>query len=277
MDTGCRKGKRECTYPGATSSSKSARASLKSKDSLSDSGSDPTGDEIDADDKDGLSAILDDEEDHVFDGSQPRSANTANRTLSDARAVSSEQDTSPTIATSASLQRPSRPQPFRTTSKYSVKPSISQSNRWSTLSKDVKMYLRYHKDSLSHHHYGFKYDAGDFLKTTFLEIAMNDGSGALLYAIVAFAAYHHTIARDDARISNFLSYYNKSIMLLQQSLKSKKPGVTTLLTILQLATIEVTNSCSGSPMNKCANMREGIPRRLGQPARSSESCAPDND
>jgi hypothetical protein len=91
---------------------------------------------------------------------------------------------------------------------------------------------------LTHHHYAFKYDGGDFLKTTFLEIALNDGSAALLYAIVAFAAYHHSISRHNKRISEFLFYYNKSIACLQQSLKSKRHNVATLLTILQLATIE---------------------------------------
>lgn len=104
---------------------------------------------------------------------------------------------------------------------------------------------------MSHHHYAFKYDSGDFLKTTFLEIALNDQSQALLYAIVAFAAYHHTLAREDSKISHFLTYYNRSIMLLQQSLKSKKPGVTTLLTILQLATIEVSCLSYVSAVNDC--------------------------
>lgn len=68
---------------------------------------------------------------------------------------------------------------------------------------------------------------------------MNDSSAALLYSVVAFAAYHHSIARNDDKISMFLSYYNKAIAFLQQSLKNKRHNVATLLTILQLATIEV--------------------------------------
>ncbi|KAK3061415.1 hypothetical protein LTR53_019790, partial [Teratosphaeriaceae sp. CCFEE 6253] len=91
---------------------------------------------------------------------------------------------------------------------------------------------------MSHHHYGFKYDAGDFLKTTFLEIAMNDNSEALLYGVVAFAAYHHALTHQNDIIPRFLSFYNKSISLLQQTLKKKRHNVATLLTILQLATIE---------------------------------------
>ena len=112
---------------------------------------------------------------------------------------------------------------------------------FNALPKEDKNYLKYHQNHLSHHHYAFKYDAGDFLKTTFLEIAMNDQSQALLYSIIAFSAYHHSIDKQDLRISIFLSYYNKSIVLLHQSLqKNKKPGIATLLTILQLATIEVS-------------------------------------
>jgi hypothetical protein len=106
------------------------------------------------------------------------------------------------------------------------------------LPKDVKFYLKFHREHMSHHHYAFKYDGGDFLKTTFLEIAMNDGSAALLYSIVAFAAYHYSIAKNDSNIATFLSYYNKSITFLQQSLKRHRHSVSTLLTILQLATIE---------------------------------------
>ena len=82
------------------------------------------------------------------------------------------------------------------------------------------------------------------MKTTFLEIALNDQSQALVYAIVAFSCYHYVIAEQDATISleTFLQYYNKSIILLQQSLKKKKPSIPTLLTILQLATIEVSSN-----------------------------------
>jgi hypothetical protein len=120
-----------------------------------------------------------------------------------------------------------------------MRAEVFHHSRWATLSKDDRAFLKYHQERLSHHHYAFKYDAGDFLKTTFLSIAMNDESEALLYAIIAFASYHRSIERADFKISVFLSYYNKSIMLLQQSLKSKRPGIATLLTILQLATIEV--------------------------------------
>ena len=201
-------------------------------------GSSPSGDEDDEDEKDSLPTIQDDEDEPDPDESTPTSATTDRRNFPNSTTTSNEKLTSPSNESPTLVQKPTRPHASRTSSKHSAKPSISQNSRWATLPNDVKMYLRYHRDRLSHHHYAFKYDGGDFLKTTFLEIAMNDPSQALLYAIVAFSAYHYTVEREDSKISTFLSYYNKSIILLQQSLKSKKPGVTTLLTILQLATIE---------------------------------------
>lgn len=173
-----------------------------------------------------------------------------------------------------------RPQPIRSTSKHSTKTSISQSGRWISIPKDVQFYLRYHKECLSHHHYAFKYDGGDFLKTTFLEIAMNDDSQALLYAIVAFAAYHHAIAQDDGRISKFLQFYNTSITMLHQTLLKKRHNVSTLLTILQLATIEVRfgTASSFTPVARAPLTGiSGISGRLGQPPRSSTSCSSNPD
>jgi len=63
---------------------------------------------------------------------------------------------------------------------------------------------------------------------------------ALLYAVVGFAAYHHTLKNPNGQINEFLQYYNRSVTLLLAFLKKKeKHSVATLLTILQLATIEV--------------------------------------
>lgn len=92
---------------------------------------------------------------------------------------------------------------------------------------------------MSHHHYAWKYDAGDFLKTTFLEIAMN--FEPLLYAVVAFSAYHDALTQNNVRMADFLQYYNDAVSLLRASLAKKdRHSLPTLLTILQLATIEVS-------------------------------------
>lgn len=222
--SGCRKGKRECVYPGtppSASSSRAAHSHPKSKASH-DSPSSPSADEDEIDQKPALPVIPDEVED---DSSEVQ--------------TTPKDSSSRRVDTNSSSRGPTRPQAIRQTSRHAPKPSISQSSRWHSLPRDVKAYLKYHRESLSHHHYAFKYDGGDFLKTTFLEIAMNDDTQALLYAVVAFAAYHYAVERGDNKISPFLSYYNKAITMLQQSISRKRHSITTLLTILQLATIEV--------------------------------------
>lgn len=96
---------------------------------------------------------------------------------------------------------------------------------------------------MSYHHFAFKYDGANFLKTTYLEIAMNDE--ALLYAVVSFAAYHYKVRQENAMLSHFFDYYDRSLQLLRQSLmNSKRHTLSRLLTILQLATIEVCDARS---------------------------------
>ncbi|KAK5138158.1 hypothetical protein LTR08_004853 [Meristemomyces frigidus] len=234
----CRKGKRECTYPGTptSASSKSSRSTLKGKGSLLESGSSPSSEGDDDEGESMLPGIPDDDE----EGSEPQPGTSDMRKTSNTSFASQRKTTTPAMDGPSTFQRgATKSHVTRTTSKHSAKHSISQSSRWANLPKDIKAYLKYHRDNLSHHHYAFKYDAGDFLKTTFLEIAMNDDSQALLFAVVAFSAYHYAVARGDGQISAFLLYYNKSITMLHQSLSDKKRhSVTTLLTILQLATIE---------------------------------------
>ncbi|KAK3672027.1 hypothetical protein LTR78_007996 [Recurvomyces mirabilis] len=231
----CRKGKRDCAYPGSssptTSGSKSSHSSKKAKDDGASSGSD---EDYEEESKSPLHTILDDED--ALDDSESPSGVSDARKQSSASTASSSQQLSPSIERVPGSS--TRPKASRTTTKHTVKPSITQNSRWASLPKEIKAYLRYHHESLSHHHYGFKYDAGDFLKSTFLEIAMNDESWALLHGIVAFAAYHHAVHNKEPAISRFLMYYNQSINLLQQSLKKKRHNIATLLTILQLATIE---------------------------------------
>jgi hypothetical protein len=60
----------------------------------------------------------------------------------------------------------------------------------------------------------------------------------LLYALVGFAAYHCTLEKPGGVLQDFLGYYQQSITLLRQTFK-QKPTIATILTILQLATIEV--------------------------------------
>ncbi|KAK1046898.1 hypothetical protein LTR74_017879 [Friedmanniomyces endolithicus] len=234
----CRKGKRECAYPGETPTSSVSKNSLSSDKSKGshESTSSTSEDESEDDAKPSLAAIPDDDEDAAEDA--PQSAVSEPGRMSGVASAGVLPNTAPVAERPSGVPRGVRPQSSRTAWKHSAKPNISQNARWASLPREVKSYLRYHRDCMSYHHYGFKYDAGDFLKTTYLEIAVNDDSAALLYGIVAFAAYHHALTHQTDIISRFLAYYNQSIMLLQQALKKKRHNVATLLTILQLATIE---------------------------------------
>lgn len=242
MNQGCRKGKRECTYPDSASISKQARTTVKSKSLSLDSGSSPSGDEADGDVKELLPVIPDTHDGPTPDESEAKSA-TTEHSFHDESIVDEGSVTSPSTDSaevSATLLRPTTPPAHPVYANQLVTPYTYQGARWYILPEDVRILLKYHKEKLCHHHYAFRSDRNDFLKTTFLEIAINDENEALLYAVVAFAAYHRTFALEDSGIFNFLSYYNKSIVLLQQSLKREHPNTTTLLAILQLATIEVS-------------------------------------
>lgn len=83
-------------------------------------------------------------------------------------------------------------------------------------------------------------DSDNFFRSILLGISVQNE--ALLYAVVGFAAYHYMLKDANGRIKDFLHYYNRSVSLLLAFLKSKeRHNVATLLTILQLATIEVSD------------------------------------
>lgn len=240
----CRKGKRECNYPGASSSaSKDAKAESQAADSAGPSS--PSGSEGGKDDAASLSPIPDDEyADDGLDNEDPQSATSYSRQRSESFPTSRDAaSSSPSIASTVSFSRETpRPQPGRTTSKSSLRSPVAASNsRWAALPQEVKFYLRFFRDNITHHHYSFKCDSQNFIHKTLLEMAMSDSSSALLFAIVAFSAYHHSILRTDDNISIFLAYYDRSIRALRQSLTVKKSSMATLFTILQLAAIEVGN------------------------------------
>ncbi|KAF2489370.1 hypothetical protein BU16DRAFT_471850 [Lophium mytilinum] len=236
----CRKGNRDCVYPEPSTSSKSSRSGTKSKSSPEENGS--SGEEYDHDPKELLPPIPDDDEDG--EGRLPdmyplsrRSTTQSLREPSDTPSLTHDRSPSPSTEGSTTITVPtSRPSLSRSASMQAAKQAAS--NRpWPELPQDVKFYLNFHRTKMSHHHYCFKRDHEAFLKTTFLEIAVKNEP--LLYAVVGFAAYYHTLTKPDGKLDNFLKYYNKSVSLLRQSiLKNRKHGLATLLTILQLASIE---------------------------------------
>lgn len=108
-----------------------------------------------------------------------------------------------------------------------------------------RFYLEYLRDNITYHHYFFRNDANYFLHNILIEHALS--YEPLLHAVVGFAAFHATLGRSDGEIQDFLSYYNKSVSLLRQSLAGgQRHSDSMLLTILQLATFEVNRTIPSS-------------------------------
>jgi len=254
----CRKAKRDCQYPVEPSTSKPP--SVKSRSSHPESASNSSGDEHDGD-SERLPVIPDEDGFDDDDVTEPPSAVSTRQAeikfpSHDSMSPSSKE--SPTTATESDAQRAAR----RTIQQNRGAPMGSALTpkaqaKFQSLPKDVKRYIEYHRDELSHHHYALKYDGSDFLKSTYLEIAL--GYEPLLYAICAFSSYFHELSKPNGRVQTFLSYYDKSVRLLRQSLlKMTRPSIPTLLTILQLASFEVSlawpSRCNGHYSNPCRNL-----------------------
>ncbi|EFR05282.1 hypothetical protein MGYG_08293 [Nannizzia gypsea CBS 118893] len=106
-----------------------------------------------------------------------------------------------------------------------------------SLSDDVKFFLGYHTQHITHTHYMMKSVAAKFISEDLMKYALE--YEPLLYAVVAFSAYHYSIRHPNGRLYTFLQYYNKSVSSLLFSLKSHQPHKdATILTILQLTTFE---------------------------------------
>lgn len=119
---------------------------------------------------------------------------------------------------------------------------------WSHLPSDLQFYLSYFYNNMTSLHYNLKTDPNNFFKTSFLDAALRNN--ALLHAVVGFAAYQYMLEKQVGRIQDFLQYYNKAVSILLRSLKDGEcHNVGTILTILQLATIEVRGI--GSHLDLC--------------------------
>jgi hypothetical protein len=115
---------------------------------------------------------------------------------------------------------------------------FSSRPEWARLSRDLQFYLAYYCEHVTYFHYCMVTDADDFFRETLPAMALHDE--ALLNALVGFAAYHYTVSQPNGKIKDFLQYYNKSVTLLLRSFQQKQGySLITLMTILQLATIEV--------------------------------------
>jgi hypothetical protein len=108
----------------------------------------------------------------------------------------------------------------------------------SRLSEDLRFYLNYHQEFISHEHFFLRSSSDRFIHDSIIELAM--GYDPLLYALVGFAAYLHTLNVPGGKLYSFLKYYNKALVLLRKSLGSGEEHTeATLCTVLVLTTFEV--------------------------------------
>ena len=251
----CRKGNRECEFPKPTGSKSTNRVKSARRQQFGDD-SDPSDAEGEIDESSVLETIKDedeaDDEDarHEVDtttnpipsrSKPPRkySLQTASRKQKHKHQMENlharkEKATSPGSDSSASsMSGTQTPASSLPTSARNTPPSRS---RWADQRKDIQKYLDYHRNHMSNYHYIVKYDARDFFHNELIDQALT--YEPLLYAVVAFSAYYYTLGEQKGKLSNFLSYYSRSLQLLGKSLKMGERKPATLLTILQLATFE---------------------------------------
>ena len=253
MFIGCRKGNRQCDFPPPASA-----PSKKSKHSDSKSSQSQTlraTEEKDSTETAALKTIKDESEDETafnelpqarpgLDNLRKNSTQSLTRKqrwrqsseMSAASSSSKEKVMTPSTDTSSSRSRAETP----TSSLQANPPSftaISRRQRWADRRGDIQKYLQFHDEYVTYYHYFLKFDLEDFIHTELIDMALV--YEPLLYAVVAFAAYHHTVQQPDGRVADFLSYYSKSLNLLMKSLaKGAKTTEATLLTVLQLTTFE---------------------------------------
>jgi hypothetical protein len=263
---GCRKGSRECIYPEPAATSKSSSNNLevdegrRSNRERSSSSEDESGEDT----EDHPEALLEDKELIGEDQGHETEPKSAKHDISDHFRLENQSPNrrrrlDRTISESSLLTEkspsPSTEVPMALSGSYLGSPSSRALGNapinppspdlggggaadWSHLDNELQFYLNYHRNNLTPHHYFMTYDAQDFLRTSFLDMAVRNEP--LLYAVIGFSAFHYTIALPNGRIQEFLTYYNKSVSLLRRSLRTSQHHTpSTLLTILQLASIEV--------------------------------------
>lgn len=235
LASGCRKGGRECIYPDKDSGQKPIRNGSRSEKSSVEGTSSPEDHEGEGYEQ--LPIIYDNDED--FEDDVDGSYMGKSQTLRDSSTPASnlEQSASPSTEASSTVP-PTIRQPISRRSSAQATMAATSSRNASHASRDVQFYLNYFKEHMTHHHYSLKRDSQDFLKGELLNHAMK--YEPLKYAVAGYAAYFHTIAQPDGRMSTFLQFYNESVSRLRKSItQRKKQGLATFLTILQLASIEV--------------------------------------
>ncbi|KAF4994737.1 hypothetical protein FGRMN_5591 [Fusarium graminum] len=216
----CKKGSRECVYPDPPSAKSSS--SIKSRESASAAqqpspSSSKSEDDEDTEQDGKLETILDEDED------------TEDQTKSSVLSAPSN-SVSPSTATAT-------PKSLAATYPSHEFPLQVEEVDWSHLASEYQQGLSFFVENLNHFNYCIPLDSDGFFTKILPNLAIHHEP--LLNAVVGFSAYHITLRNPQGKLQDFLQYYNKSVTQLLGLFKRKeKPNVATLLTILQLATIE---------------------------------------
>lgn len=245
----CRKGSRDCVYPSPTATAaKGSRSSAKARSTRPQSQGSDSSNKLDAEAVSPLEPIIDEEEPESTDvGFSPTSGSGVGQSRDDLHRVQSAQSLRKRSikSESGSFQLDASSSPSTESSRFesvSVRSgSISQSTldllNNSRLSDDLRFYLDFYQQYISHEHFFLRSNSARFIHHSIIELAL--GYDPLLYALVGFAAYHHTL-QSGGKLYTFLKYYNKALVLLRKSLEtSEEHSEATLCTVLVLTTFEV--------------------------------------
>ncbi|EGX91188.1 C6 finger domain protein, putative [Cordyceps militaris CM01] len=230
----CRKGGRDCVYPDPSTS----KASSRQKESASTSASNhsPTSsnsEDLEHDDSKRSTAALDtipyDDEQSIYP--QHPLKNKLVLQISD---YNSQEKYS--LSPSPSKATPCD-QFFSGNQESDFHSFLLGDQSLSSLPSDYQMHLQFLYENVTCHHYSLTNDTDNFfVRGMIIEASKNQ---LLLNAVVAFAAYLRSVEQADGELRTFLLYYNRSITLLLECLKQEQThNLPTLLSILQLATIE---------------------------------------
>ncbi|KAL8869420.1 MAG: hypothetical protein Q9174_004284, partial [Haloplaca sp. 1 TL-2023] len=250
---GCVKGSRPCTYPEPKSKATSSKsASSRSTAPIPElSTSDEEEDDLDNSQDISFSKTLQKDDGQKGKGKSARKPPRTKTVSSRKSSIQGHKQPLPSIEQSeqepgdgqsppSDASSPSRPGSPISRHLENITPESSISPEKISLSHLPHLerhYLEYLRNHLSYHHYFFRNDANYFVRHILIEQALS--YEPLLQAVVGFAAFHETMRKPNRKIQDFLGFYNSSVSLLRKSLiNGEKHTEATLLTILQLATIE---------------------------------------
>ncbi|KGQ10815.1 hypothetical protein BB8028_0002g07500 [Beauveria bassiana] len=229
----CRKGGRDCVYPDPSTSKGSSRQKESTSNSASTQSPTSSNSEDAEQDDAKRSGALDTIPDEDEDSTSPKHALKSKLVLqiSD-RNSRGNYSLSPSSATATLVDQldPGHQQP-------DFHSLLMGDQNLSNLPNDYKLHLQYLYENVTPHHYSLTNDTDNFfVRGMIIEASKNR---LLLNAVVAFSSYLRSTEQPDGKLGDFLLYYNRSITLLLECLKEEQThNLPTLLSILQLATIE---------------------------------------